>query len=349
MTALGFDERLALVREMPMTFHSLVIEYTSHCNARCGMCYQAAGPRGSDLIGSARLDAATAARVIREGVDIETIGPRCHITGGEGFLHSDLLLELVRVASDAGYAEVTTTTNGFWARDRRKGDALAARARRAGMTSLELSWDAWHAPFIPAEAVNQCLEACFEHGIDVNLRILGTRTHTYAEALAALDPAALTRASRITCAPVMPMGRAAAAVPLADVYSQGAPGDTCHAQLNLTINARGHVSPCCSGLDQIREPLFGSVLDRPLAEVVAALDRSLLARWIVFQGVDAVAELAREMGGAVDGTFTSICHQCWVMFSRPEVVAAVEAALERRSAEALRCALDALGGAEASA
>ena len=340
MTRRNLEEELALVHEMPMSFNALVIEYTSRCNAKCAMCYQAAGPQGSDLIGKATLDVQTAERVIREAIEIETVAPRCHITGGEGFLNAGTLLHLVGVARDVGFADVTTTTNGFWARDLAHGVAMAARARKAGMTSMEISWDYWHEPYISADAVSNSLEACCDAGIEANLRILSSRSHSYADALRGLRPDVLELVGRITCAPVMPTGRGATEVPPGDVYAQGTLDDSCHGMLNLTVNARGSVSPCCSGLDQIAEQLFGNVTERPLREIVEALDRSLLARVLVFRGVGALATMIEETGVRVDGRYTSICHQCWSMFSDTTMILALEDALQRRRELGLQRALD---------
>lgn len=338
------EDELALVSQMPLAYNALVIEYTSRCNAQCAMCYQAAGPRGSDLIGRATLDVAIMEQVIRDAAGLETIAPRCHITGGEGFLSAETLLHLVNVARDAGFAEMTTTTNAFWARDLKRAQAMCARARHAGMTGMEISWDHWHEPYVSAEAVSNCLEACFDVGIETNLRILSSRSHACDDALRSLRLDALGLATRITCAPVMPTGRAAVRLPLTDMYDHGTLNDTCHSILNLTVNARGGVSPCCSGLDQLGYDLFGNVKGAPLADIVRRMDRSLLIRLLVFRGVLVLARLLDEIGVSVAGRFTSICHQCSVMFSDPAIISALDEALRRRQSLAIQRALVALRG-----
>lgn len=336
------SEQLTLVEQMPMTFHALVIEYTTRCNARCGMCYQAAGPRGSDLLGRATLEDAVVEQVIREAAEIEAIGPRLHVTGGEGFLRADLLLRMIAVGRDVGYAELTTTTNAYWARDPAAARETCTRAREAGMTGMEISWDFWHEPFIRADAVSNCLEACLESGIEANLRLLSSRSHSYHDALARLRPDALACAARITCAPVLPTGRATIEVGVAEAYRQGSLDDTCHGMLNLTVNAVGNVSPCCAGLDQVREPYFGNVRERPLRQLVQALDRSLLARILVFRGPGALAKMLAAAGAPVPGDHAGICHLCWSIFASPERVRIIEDALARRRTDALVQAIAAL-------
>ena len=331
-----------LVETMPMAFHALVIEYTTRCNARCGMCYQAAGPKGSDLLGQATLDAGTMARVVREAANIPTIAPRLHITGGEGFLNEMLLLNTMAVGRDAGFLELTTTTNAFWARTPRAARALCERARRAGLTAMEISWDHWHGPYIDAALVGHALRACHETGIDAHLRILSSRRHSYQVALARLDPGALALAAQISCGPILPTGRAATDIADADFVDQGGPDDACHTSLNLTVNALGLVAPCCAGLDQTTQQLFGQVRHTPMAEIVAGLNRSLLARVLVFRGPAVLAALLADTEHALVGPHHGICHQCWALFSDPQRVQALETALVQRREQGLRQAIASL-------
>lgn len=332
-------EELALVAQMPMTFGALVIEYTTRCNARCGMCYQAAGPKGSDLLGRASLDGETMERAIRDAIEMETISPRLHVTGGEGFLDVDLLLRMMSVGRDAGFSERTTTTNAFWARERKRALALCMRARMSGMTGMEISWDFWHQPFIAPDAVSNCLEACFEVGIESHLRLLSSRSHSYEAALGQLRPASLACATRVSCAPILPTGRAATDIDLAEAYRQGSLDDACHGTLNLTINARGDVTPCCAGLDQTASNLFGNVRRTRLREIVRALNQSLLARILVFRGPAVLAAMLRDAGFSLGDQYKGICHLCWSIFSDPERVRALEGAMQRRRLAALERAI----------
>jgi hypothetical protein len=332
----------ALVEHMPMAFNALVIEYTTRCNARCGMCYQSAGPKGSDLLGKATLSAKTIERVIRESAAIETIVPRLHITGGEGFLDEDLLLSMIDVGCQVGFRELTTTTNAFWARTPQAAHATCVRARKAGLTSMEISWDRWHEPFIDAAVVSHALEACFDTGIDAHLRILSSRAHTFEEALVRLRPEAVALATQISCGPILPTGRAATDIPDADMCDQGSPDDACHGSLNLTVNAAGNVAPCCAGLDQTSAHVFGNVHQMHMDEIVGALNGSLLARILVFRGPAVLGDLLAEVGQALPGPHHGICHQCWSIFSDAQRVKAIEVALDQRRDEGLRQAIAAL-------
>jgi hypothetical protein len=246
---------------------------------------------------------------------------------------------MIGVGREAGFMELTTTTNGFWARSPAQARATCERARRAGLTSMEISWDHWHGPFIDATAVANALDACFDTGIDANLRILSSRSHTYQAALAALRPESLALASRVSCAPILPTGRAATDIPDADICDQGSLDEACHGSLNLTVNALGHVTPCCAGLDQTSVHVFGDVRRMPLAEIVSNLDQSLLARMLVFRGPGVLQAMLAESGQAATGPHHGICHLCWSIFSDERRVRALETALQRRREDSLREAI----------
>ncbi|KYG04952.1 hypothetical protein BE21_43830 [Sorangium cellulosum] len=306
------------------------------------MCYQSAGPRGSDVLGSAALTVQEVERLLAEAPAIETLGPRFHLTGGEAFLDIEAVLHLVRSARDAGFLDLTTTTNGYWARTPKAAADICRRARAAGMTSMEISWDYWHVPYIDAGAVSNCLLACAEAGIESNLRVLTSRSHSIEEAVSLLDPGAVERASRITCGPVFPTGRAAETLRREDLYVQGTLEESCHTYLNLTVNAQGNVFPCCAGLDQTKELIFGNVRRMSLAAIVEAMDRSALLRTLVFGGIGALASILEQSGVEVGRDYNSICHMCWSIFSSPEKVRALTRSFEERQRSAVRRALELL-------
>jgi MoaA/NifB/PqqE/SkfB family radical SAM enzyme len=92
----GFERRLQ--------FGSLVLQTIDRCTASCGMCYQAAGPRGSDLRGDGRLALDVIKSVIDQAVQIKEIGDRVHVGGGEAFINYQDVLCIFRYAKLRAYA-----------------------------------------------------------------------------------------------------------------------------------------------------------------------------------------------------------------------------------------------------
>ncbi len=335
----AYLSRIVLTDQMPLTFNALVVEYTGRCTAKCGMCYQSAGPKGSDALGDFALDRAAIRRVLRDARQIPTLEPRFHLTGGEAFLNEGLLLDLIGYARQLGFIDLTTTTNAYWATTPERANRVCSRAAKAGMTGMEISWDHWHRDYLGADLVSNSIEACARHGISSNLRLLSTRSHGYGEAMRAIRPKALSQVGSVSCAPVHPTGRAETQIAPDDIWSQGGLDETCHAILNLTVNPRGDVSPCCAGLDQLSGHSFGNVHSHSILDIARRLDASPVMRTLVFRGVLEIGALLVEAGLDPGKDYTGICHMCWSIFSNPDMVAGVERALAARRQQAISLAL----------
>ena len=149
---------------IPIFYGGFVVQTTTRCNAKCAMCYQSAGPRGSDLMGKAQLTFEEIARLIVEASGIDTIASRFHLSGGESFLDVDGCVELFRVARAAGFLDVMTTTNAYWAQAEERARDICLRLKEAGLTRMEISWDFWHLPWIRPLAVANCIRGLPEPG-----------------------------------------------------------------------------------------------------------------------------------------------------------------------------------------
>jgi MoaA/NifB/PqqE/SkfB family radical SAM enzyme len=329
---------LFLLHRMPMYFNGLVVENTSQCTAKCGMCYQSSGPKGSDISGLTALTVAEIEPVIREAIKIENLQPRFHLTGGEAFLNIDDCIKLFEIARSVGYLNLSSTTNGFWAKNKSKAQEICDRICDAGVTNIELSWDYWHLDYISPEAVSNCLDACYEAGIETNLRLLATKPHSYEEALSHIRPESLAHATCISGNPVFPTGRATTIDP-SDFYHAGSLDDNCHSFLNLTVNALGNIYPCCAGLDQTNLYVFGNIRDHSITDVATSMNQSPMLRTVVFQGISALIPILERKGIEVSRDTTNICSLCWSIFSRPECVAAIKEHFSESQIKALQAAI----------
>jgi len=336
---------------MPLTFQGLVVEKTSRCNAKCAMCYQSSGPKGSDVFGIAALTVAEIERVIHDARKITSLRNKFHMAGGEAFLQFGDCLSLFAAARKAGYSEITTTTNAFWAADFEAAQRKCELCKESGLTRMEISWDHWHRPYIPPTAVSNCIKAAEAVGIRTNVRILTTRDHSFGEALSWLEGEAVEKATEITSCPVFPTGRAASKVPSETIYFTGDLSGSCHAVLHLTINAQGNVYPCCAGADQTEELAFGNVRQESIIDIYNVMNSSRLLRALVFLGPGAILPILESAGMVLDERFSNICHLCWRMFSQRESATIIKAYFDRLETEALQRAVEvwsAMGRAESS-
>ncbi|MDP2370579.1 radical SAM/SPASM domain-containing protein [Rhodoferax sp.] len=330
--------------DLPMTFSSLVVETNSRCNAKCAMCYQSAGPKGSDLIGDHRLGTDDVKDLLRSAVDIKEIGRRFHTSGGAAFLRPDDLFAVFEYAKGLEhFQDISTTTNAYWAATKRKAMRIAQQAAQSGVTMMEISWDHWHGPYVSAHAVSNCIDACVEHGIEPHLRLLTTKSHTAAEALSRLRPESVERASNIHSCPVFSTGRAAREID-ADEFHHGCADEmaiagACHSALNLTVNARGDVYPCCAGADQTQGLAFGNIHDQPLREIVDEMQASPMLRVLVFSGVAAFYPILQQAEIQIRPRYHNMCEFCTDIFSRPDAAAAIKRHFDDATACAIAAAL----------
>ncbi|MBF0111029.1 MAG: radical SAM protein [Magnetococcales bacterium] len=335
----------------PLFFHSLVVECTDRCNAACDICYQSSSPKGASFSGSATdLAIEVIERALREGMEIQQLHKRFHLAGGEAFLDVDRCVRLFEHARKCGYHSLTSTTNGFWAKNKARGLAVAKRVRKAGLNSIELSTDHWHLPYVSAATIDNCIAICRETGISVNLRTLATLDHTHHEILSRLAPESIDHVTRITCGPVFSVGRARDVLPLDRFVRRGGEG-SCYSVLNLAINPAGDVFPCCAGLDHTDGMLFGNVHHKPLEEIVRGMDQSKILRTLVFFGARHFIPILHDAGLEIPAieTYGNSCDLCVTIFSNPRHVAAIReyhARLDHRALAAATAHLESRLSAE---
>ena len=304
--------------EVPIAFQGLVVESTSRCNAKCAMCYQSAGPKGSDVYGLAALSAHEIKKIIQDALQINTLQRRFHLAGGEAFINLRDCTELFQFAKDSGYIDITTTTNCFWAKNPRKAMQVCEVIREAGLTRMEISWDHWHLSYVSPDCVNNALEACHACGIRTNLRILTTKEHSVGEALSYLRSKSIDCAYEISSGPVFPTGRAAIEVDEETIFLAGKLSASCQHVLHLTINSQGNVYPCCAGADQTAGLSFGNVREQSIIEIEKKLQNSPMFKVLAKQGVGALIPILEKAGLLKkEKNYSNICHLCWDIFSDP--------------------------------
>jgi hypothetical protein len=131
---------------------------TYSCSAECEHCFVWCSPRQGGPITVQRIDAC-----LDELAQVPQVKTLCG-EGGEPFLFLRELMYLVREGTTRGY-QVSALTNAFWA----VSDSAARRTlgplRDAGLTSLGISTDCWHARSVPPPRADRALRICEEMGI----------------------------------------------------------------------------------------------------------------------------------------------------------------------------------------
>ncbi len=298
-----------------LRFNSLVIETTSRCNAKCAMCYQSSGPKGHDEFGIRSLKTKVIKRAISDAYKVPNLIKKLHVAGGEAFLNEKQVFEVLGHAKDVGYEDISMTTNAYWGHTEKRAVANCERLCANGVTTLEISWDYWHTEYIDARRVTRVLKAAKQCGLGTILRVLTTRKHSLEEALDLLGDGWLY-VDRVISGKVFASGRATRELDPDEFYLDPlSDTDACHSILNLVINAKGDVFPCCAGIDQTENPQLGNVYKTPIDKIARNMTNNLWLRKLVFDGVLSLEKLVEEKDHdyerVKDG---SMCSRCWSLF-----------------------------------
>jgi hypothetical protein len=300
---------------MPIKFNSLVIETTNRCNAKCGMCYQSSGPKGHDQWGMHSLDVKRLTEVIHDAINIPNLEPRLHIAGGEAFLKEKDVFALVEAGRDAGFKDITLTTNAFWGTNLSRALNVCEKLALRGVTALEISWDYWHLDYIKPQCISNVLEAASKFNIGTNLRILTTKEHSVHEALALLGDG-IRHSNFITHGPVFRSGRAVTHIDENEFFRKGVgESESCHSFLNLALNSTGDVFPCCAGIDQTQHLGLGNIKTDDIVTVAKNMSSNLWVKKLVFGGVVPLENIIRKSNPDFHvNDNDGICSRCWSLF-----------------------------------
>ena len=318
-------------------FNTLVLETIDRCNARCAMCYQAAGPRGSDIRGDDHLPLDIVRRVISEAAELpELMGDRVHVSGGEGFLNYEEILATFRHAKSQGFGNVGATTNAFWALNDAVAERKCSELAQAGATYFEVSIDFWHLPYVSAERVRCLLRAMRRIGLRATLRTLSSRSHHMSELLADFSDEELLQVV-IGNGRVQPVGRGATTIPSSEVYFGNGIQGCCELQLNLTIAPNGNVYPCCAGADMTDSMACGNVHRDTLADAVLKMRTDELIRQVIHSGTGQLIPIINKLGfgSRLLPEYSSICHLCWDVFKDDELAGALREYFQEQQVEML--------------
>jgi len=72
-----------------------------------------------------------------------------HLSGGEATLKMDLLLDVIRMATEMGAPLSYLETNAFWCKDAERGENTFLRLREAGLPGVLVSASMFHNEFVP--------------------------------------------------------------------------------------------------------------------------------------------------------------------------------------------------------
>ena len=281
------------------------------CDVACHHCVFTSGPK---VVG--RLPLTTALEAIEELAAVSTL-QQVTVSGGEPFLDPDYLLSVAKRTRELGRS-FRVVTNCTFAIDDATAQRQLAPLAKMGLEALGLSWDHFHAPFVPTDRVRRVVRICRQLGISVRVTVVASRRAGLGEAMTGLGEEGYELpVTQVKC---LPVGRAERKV-AADDLLPPAPhelGRACRHDFDtLSLTPSGDVYPCCAVggfTDGIR---LGRFPGANMATLLARRDREV--RWVVLanQGPRALLgelqqQKLKEVG--LDGSSVHDCVACHRLF-----------------------------------
>ena len=289
---------------LPSLF-SVFLDYV--CNMQCGHCSVGSGPKTR-----LKMPRPLLVKFLTEVRDVPTARVIV-FTGGECTIHKELLLEGISLAHEGGYL-TRIVTNAWWAKNEARASRFAQELKDAGLDELNTSYDDFHAPFGPVDAVVNAVRA----GLDVGLRlaigvIVDENSHWNADRVkrAAAEGTGISvedLAKQMAILEDYPTPTGTGADLDVSSLDAGLKLDMgCPEVIKTTsIHPNGLVKVCCVMPSSTTRTLtMGNLLEEPLAEILGRAQRNLLYWWIHMQGPKRILE---QLG--VHESYSSICHAC---------------------------------------
>ena len=294
---------------------TLKIHFTYQCSAQCDHCHLRASRRASPVI-----DHELAMTVVRDLHRIQGLD-YVVVLGGEPGLFREELYRLLREIAGLGVG-TRVETNACWATDEGAARAFLAPLAEIG-SSVMVSADSFHEPFVPIDNVERALRALAALGIPHSLAVSwldpDAKTHPAdvrtTEIVEKLERR-LGELPSLESSPVYFKGRAAHELAHLVSAGRGIPREVCDRVFwwidseqattdFLGLTPDGHLSKECGiAIGNMNTTSVEAVL-----ESFDAMNHPILST-LIDRGPVGLAEEAAKLGYVLDGDYADRCHLC---------------------------------------
>lgn len=292
---------------------SIAIVIDRKCNIRCAHCCFTSGPHSEE-----HLTDETILQIVHEAIanpSIHTVG----FSGGEALLRKPILIESLKLLSNAGMTS-SITTNGFWGQTFARASSEVKELHEAGLSILTISYDAFHAAFIPAQRIKNVLDACRENHVQAHLNVAVTRSAGASSIIESLGDSVL--GVPVSIFPIEPVGRGAA-IPDSEVIRLESNPDTLRCPgFDPTFLYDGNVYPCCSPAVFGTSLVLGQRNRVTVDKAVDRIQRNAFLAYIRHEGFGKIYHYAQKEGLLPQGdrSFVDPCEVCRVLTSSQEIM-----------------------------
>ena len=293
---------------------SIVINLTQKCNAKCVHCCFECLPNSSNYLTDDEIEKIVSYAESHDDVKVVSL------TGGEALLRKNKVLEIIQRLSLVG-KETTLISNAFWATTEAVTERILSELKLAGLNYLTISYDDYHAEYIPISNVKRLLTIIKKFDIEVALNMVVHRKHIGVDLLKDLGESVF--GVRVTMVPASPVGRAND-LNHNDLYFKTIEELelTCPATgWEFVVHHDGYVYPCCSPSVFESNLRIGSIAEYEVEKLESQLYSNILLYILKKEGFKWFIEkmhldLSKQK-------FVSSCEVCRFIFSDMEKIRAI--------------------------
>lgn len=293
---------------------SIVINLTQKCNAKCVHCCFECLPNSSNYLTDDEIEKIVSYAESHDDVKVVSL------TGGEALLRKNKVLEIIQRLSLVG-KETTLISNAFWATTEAVTERILSELKLAGLNYLTISYDDYHAEYIPISNVKRLLTIIKKFDIEVALNMVVHRKHIGVDLLKDLGESVF--GVRVTMVPASPVGRAND-LNHNDLYFKTIEELelTCPATgWEFVVHHDGYVYPCCSPSVFESNLRIGSIAEYEVEKLESQLYSNILLYILKKEGFKWFIEkmhldLSKQR-------FVSSCEVCRFIFSDMEKIRAI--------------------------
>ena len=290
---------------------AIAIVVDQKCNIQCDHCCFSSSPRSQGHLRDE--DILSIVDQAIANVNIRTVG----FSGGEAMLRKRVIIQALE-RLHANNMTASITTNCFWGRKPAIADRLVNELKCKGLSILTISYDYFHAQFIPVSCISNVLEACRRHHLQARINIAVTHSHDAAHVVQQLGDSVL--GVPISIFPIQPVGRGAS-VPDDDIIRvENEPANMRCPGFEPTFHFDGRIYPCCS------------IRNSSVEESIAYITHNAFFALIRQEGFGWIYKKGQELGffPTRNQSFVDVCELCHMVTTNVQFMTALIPQIQQR-------------------